>query len=157
MDVQETHGEGDHDIEAVSSHSLVESDNESEQADQLEAEIEEAQISTTNEKEPETFIALDPIELKKLLERFKSVICLSKFRPEMLEAEHISIIEEFLTARGTRRLLLYIDDRDICCIQTMIPTKLPTQAMYFVRESTRDSDILTESNFGQLVQYVKYI
>jgi hypothetical protein len=106
----------------------------------------------------EEIVPLEVVNVEMLISRFKGLITIPSFNPSMLTKEHMVVIEEFLTAKGTRRLLLFVDetqkDEPVCCIQTTMPSKLHKQVMYFIRESTRDDDVLTEKNFGQRVQYV---
>lgn len=105
----------------------------------------------------ETTLILEPLDVQKLVERFKSLITLSHYNENMIEKEHQASIEEFVTAKTARKLLIFIEnvaDDHVLRIQKAMPKKLPAQAMYFIRESTKDNDTLTEMNFSQRVQYV---
>lgn len=92
---------------------------------------------------------------EQLVSRFKDILTVSGFQSSMLENQHLEEIREFLTLPSSRKLLVYVDDEQIppvCCVQKHLPQKLYPQMMYFIRESFKDDDILTDANFEERVQ-----
>lgn len=102
----------------------------------LVKEDEENSAVVLSAKSSVVFKPLDGAVVKKLISRFINVISIPDFNSQMLQQEHLALIEEFVTDSKAKRLLVYIDDSNRCVVQATLPNKVNRQVMYFIKEST---------------------
>jgi dynein heavy chain len=96
------------------------------------------------------------VSITEMVARFKSLVTLSAYSPDMWNDELTSIVTDFLQDSARRKIILFLDQErkpPVLCLVPTIPKQNVQELMYFLKEAYAKGEKLDHENFERKIQY----